>query len=164
MICLVGGANTTDRLSVTITDRLSAFDEDPLTSDDATEYRSIVGGPDISYAVNRVCQYLCAHRTSYWTAVKQFYATSVLLTHTVCFFSLHRLLSSRVSLTRIGLGVLMIDRGPNLIDWNARKQATVSRSSAEAEYKAVANATAKIIWIQSLLRKLGVSQTQLPVL
>jgi len=40
----------------------------------------------------------------------------------------------------------------------------VSRSSTEAEYKAVANATAEIIWVQSLLRELGVSQTQPHVL
>ena len=60
-------------------DRLSALDDDPLSSDDATEYRSIVGGlqyltitrPDISYAVNRVCQYLHAPRTSHWSAVKR---------------------------------------------------------------------------------------------
>jgi histone deacetylase 1/2 len=54
--------------------------------------------------------------------------------------------------------------GPNLIAWSARKQATVSRSSTEAEYKAVANATAEIIWVQSLLRELGVSQSRPPVL
>jgi hypothetical protein len=35
--------------------------------------------------------------------------------------------------------------GSNLIAWSARKQATVSRSSSEAEYKVVANATAKLI-------------------
>ena len=50
--------------------------------------------------------------------------------------------------------------GPNLIAWNARKQATVSRSSTEAEYKTVSNATPKLIWVQSLLRELGVSQDQ----
>ena len=55
------------------TDWLSALDGALLPSDDATEYRSIVGGlqyltitrPDISYAVNRVCQYLHAPRSSH---------------------------------------------------------------------------------------------------
>jgi histone deacetylase 1/2 len=45
------------------TDRLSALAGDLLSSDDATEYRSLVGGlqyltlthPDLSYAINRVC-------------------------------------------------------------------------------------------------------------
>ena len=37
--------------------------------------------------------------------------------------------------------------GTNLVSWSARKQATVSRSSTEAEYKALANATAKVMWI-----------------
>ena len=53
------------------TDRLSALDGALLPSDDATEYRSIVGGlqyltitrPDISYAVNHVSQYLHASCT-----------------------------------------------------------------------------------------------------
>jgi hypothetical protein len=54
--------------------------------------------------------------------------------------------------------------GSNLIVWSARKQAIVSRSSTEAEYKAVANATAEIIWVQSLLRELRVSQPQPHVL
>jgi hypothetical protein len=54
--------------------------------------------------------------------------------------------------------------GPNLIAWNARKQAIVSRSSTEAEYKAIANATAELIWVQSLLIELRVYQVQPPVL
>ena len=54
--------------------------------------------------------------------------------------------------------------GPNLITWSARKQATVSHSSTEAEYKSVANVTAELIWIESLLRELGVAHPHPSVL
>jgi hypothetical protein len=40
----------------------------------------------------------------------------------------------------------------NLISWSAKKQSTVSRSNTETEYKALANAVAEIMWIQSLMR------------
>jgi hypothetical protein len=54
--------------------------------------------------------------------------------------------------------------GPNLISWSARKQAIVSRSSTEAKYKAMANATTKIIWVEALLRELKVSLHATPCL
>jgi hypothetical protein len=53
-------------------------------------------------------------------------------------------------------GALLYFFGSNLISWCARKQATVSRSSTEAEYKAMANATANIMWIHKLLDELGI--------
>ena len=40
----------------------------------------------------------------------------------------------------------------------------MSRSSTEAEYKALANATAEIIWVQSTLKELGVQSKQAPCL
>lgn len=53
---------------------------------------------------------------------------------------------------------------PNLISWSAKKQPTVSRSNTEAEYKAVAKATTKLISLQSLLKELGVFQARTPCL
>lgn len=43
-----------------------------------------------------------------------------------------------------------------MISWSARKQATVSRSSIEAEYKSIANAIVEVMWVRKLLDELGV--------
>ena len=44
--------------------------------------------------------------------------------------------------------------GGNLISWNSKKQDVVARSSAEAEYRAMALATCKLIWLKHLLQEL----------
>jgi hypothetical protein len=59
-------------------EKLSLSDGDPLTSDDATNYCSVVGAlqyltltrSDISFFVNKVCQFLHAPTTAHWSAVK----------------------------------------------------------------------------------------------
>ncbi|GJU31512.1 ribonuclease H-like domain-containing protein [Tanacetum coccineum] len=40
------------------------------------------------------------------------------------------------------------------VDWAAKRQHTLSRSSAEVEYRGVANVVAKTAWLHNLLRKL----------
>jgi hypothetical protein len=42
------------------------------------------------------------------------------------------------------------------VSWSTRKQPTISRSSMEVEYKALANAMAEIMWLQTLLVELGI--------
>jgi histone deacetylase 1/2 len=63
---------------MTSTKKLTSTDGDLLFSEDATKYHSIVGGLqyllltrlDLSFSVNKVCQYLHAPRGSHWSAVK----------------------------------------------------------------------------------------------
>nr|GEU54290.1 NBS-containing resistance-like protein [Tanacetum cinerariifolium] len=44
--------------------------------------------------------------------------------------------------------------GENLLSWSAKRQHTLSCSSAEAEYQDVANVVAETAWLRNLLRKL----------
>jgi hypothetical protein len=44
--------------------------------------------------------------------------------------------------------------GTNLVSWAAKRQPVVSRSSAEAEYRAVANGVAEASWLRQLLHEL----------
>jgi uncharacterized protein YbaR (Trm112 family) len=50
-----------------------------------------------------------------------------------------------------GYAVFLSD---NLVSWSLKRQNTVSRSSAEAEYRAVANAIAEASWFRQLLSEL----------
>ncbi|XP_074300473.1 uncharacterized protein LOC141631744 [Silene latifolia] len=61
-----------------------------------------------------------------------------------------------LSLTRRSLTAYFVFVGGSPILWKTKKQATVSRSSAEAEYRAMASATCEILWLKGLLRSLGV--------
>ncbi|KAM2882470.1 hypothetical protein COP2_015447 [Malus domestica] len=45
--------------------------------------------------------------------------------------------------------------GGNLVTWKSKKQTVVARSSAEAEYRAMAATASELIWLKSLLLDLG---------
>ena len=46
------------------------------------------------------------------------------------------------------------------ISWKTKKQTTVSRSSAEAEYQSMAAITSELVWLKALLTSLGVFHMQ----
>ena len=45
--------------------------------------------------------------------------------------------------------------GDNLVSWSAKRQPTVSRSSAQVEYKGVTNVVAEACWLHNLLLEMG---------
>ena len=49
--------------------------------------------------------------------------------------------------------------GKNLISWTSKKHPTIAQSSTESEYRDLANSTVEIMWLQSLLSKLGFSSS-----
>jgi hypothetical protein len=50
--------------------------------------------------------------------------------------------------TRCSTSRYRVYLGPSLISWSSKRQPTVSRSSAEAEYRAVANAIIECSWLR----------------
>jgi histone deacetylase 1/2 len=143
--------------------------------------RSVVGAlqyltltrPDIAFSLNKVCQFLQTPTEVHWTAVK---CILRYLKHTSS-LGLHIQKSSSLLLSgfadtdwagcpddRRSIGGHVVFLGGNLVAWSSWKQPTVSRLSTEVEYKSVANTTAEFMWIQGLLRELGVFLGRAPCL
>ncbi len=49
--------------------------------------------------------------------------------------------------------------GGNIVSWRSKKQNVVSRSSAESEYRAMAQSTCEIMWIHYLLTEVGLKSS-----
>ncbi|KAL6277717.1 hypothetical protein ACE6H2_021318 [Prunus campanulata] len=45
--------------------------------------------------------------------------------------------------------------GGNLVTWRSKKQKVVSRSSAEAEYRAMAQGICELLWVKNVMKELG---------
>ncbi|XP_019197693.1 PREDICTED: uncharacterized protein LOC109191488 [Ipomoea nil] len=140
--------------------------------DNPTQYRQIVGAlqyltitrPDLSYAVNRLCQFMQAPIDDHWALLKQV-LRYVKGTHDYGLrlsasssSDIHAFLDSDWAgcpVDRKSTSGYAVFLGTNLISWLSRKQRTVARSLTEAEYKGLADVAAEVTWVVSLLRELG---------
>ena len=48
--------------------------------------------------------------------------------------------------------------GTSLVSWHSKKQDVVSRSNTEAEYRALADTTCKLVWLRTLLADMDAPQ------
>ena len=151
--------------------KLSSSTGQPVT--DPTFYRSIVGAlqyltltrPDITYAVQQACLHMHDPRDVHWTLVKRI----LRYVRGTVGQGLQLRRSSSPTLVaysdaewagwpdmRRSTSGFCVFLGDSLVSWSSKRQATISRSSAEAEYRGVANAAAECCWLRHLLDELHV--------
>ncbi|KAL2232808.1 UNVERIFIED_CONTAM: Retrovirus-related Pol polyprotein from transposon RE1 [Sesamum indicum] len=157
--------------------RLQSTLDDPLPKPNS--YRRLVGRllylgytrPDISHSVQQLSQFLTHPCESHWQAALHvvrylkscpskglFFPSQSSLTLTAyCDADWATCPDSRRSLT--GFCIFL---GPALISWKTKKQCTVSRSTAEAEYRSLAATVCELRWISYIMTDLGMS-TSFPI-
>ncbi|GJX43593.1 ribonuclease H-like domain-containing protein [Tanacetum coccineum] len=138
---------------------------------DPTLYRNLAGGlqyliftrPNLSYVIQQVCLYMPDLREPYFATLKRIFR----YVRGTVDFGLQLYASATTSLvgytdadwagcpsTRRSTSGYYVFLGDNLLSWAAKRQHTLSRSSAEAEYRGVANVVAETTWLRNLLREL----------
>ena len=163
-----------------MTPGLQLWKDDSEPFEDPERYRRLVGKlnyltvtrPDIAYPVSVVSQFMSSPTVKHWEALEQILSylkgapgRGLLYgnnghTDIECFSDADWAGSKADRRSVTGYCVFV---GGNLISWKSKKQNVVSRSSAESEYRAMAQATCEVVWIQQLLRELGL-KTSLPAM
>uniref|UniRef100_A0A3Q7JAK1 Reverse transcriptase Ty1/copia-type domain-containing protein n=1 Tax=Solanum lycopersicum TaxID=4081 RepID=A0A3Q7JAK1_SOLLC len=160
-------------------DDMNGLNKEDKLLEDATMYRRLVGKllylnvtrPDIAFATQTLSQFLHQPKQSHLNAalkvvryIKNQAGQGVLLSSksskqlkVYCDADWEACLHTRRSVSGF-----MVKTGESLISWKSKKQATVSRSSAEVEYRSMASAIAEITWIVKLFKELG-AKIQTPV-
>ncbi|KAK4410398.1 Retrovirus-related Pol polyprotein from transposon RE2 [Sesamum angolense] len=139
-------------------------------------YRRLIGRllylgfsrPDISFAVQQLSQYIQHPRQPHWDAALYLVRYLKGSSRLGLFFPVGSsfqlsaysdsdwasCVDSRRSLT--GYCIFL---GDSLVSWKTKKQPTVSRSSAEAEYRSMGTTVCELLWISYLLHEFSISVT-----
>lgn len=158
--------------------KLTLQSGNPIT--DPRDFRMIVGSlqylsitrPDIAYSVNRLSQFMHCPTEDHLQAAKRVlrYLAGT-LSHGILLrkntpLSLHAYSDADCAGDvddYISTNAFILYLGSTPIAWSSKKQTSVTRSSTEAEYRAVAYTAAEMKWVCSLLTELGVTLTHPPV-
>ena len=140
---------------------------------DKERYQRLVGRliylahtrPDVSYAVGVVSQFMHDPHTSHLDAVYRILRYLKSAPGKGILFSNHGHLRLEAFTDADWAGSVDDRRstsgyctllGGNLVTWRSKKQSVVARSSAEAEYRAMAHGVCELLWLQTFLRDLGI--------
>lgn len=149
--------------------------------EDPSEYHMVVGSlqylaftrPSISYAVNRLSQFIHHPTTTHWQAAKRVlrYLAGT-MTHGIYLQAantptLHAFSDADWagdSDDYVSTNAYVIYLGKHVISCSSKKQKGVARSSTEAEYRAIANAEAELRRVCNLLTELQIRIPETPVI
>ena len=163
-------------LSLPVDTNIKLSEKEGALLDNPTLYRKFVGKllyltvsrPDISYVVHLLSQFVHAPRIPHLTAIQRvlrylkgtafqgiFYpANSSLQLEAYCDSDWGSCFDTSRSTT--GMCLLL---GSSLVNWFSRKQSVVSKSTAEAELRALADTSCELSWMTLLLSELQCSQS-----
>lgn len=144
---------------------------------DPSQYRRLIGRliyltithPGLCYSVHILSQFMHDLQVPHWDAAIRVvrylktYPAHGLLFRSTSSLSLHGYCDAdwaACPLTRRSLTAYVVYLGDTPISWKTKKQPTVSRSSAEAEYRALAVLVCELKWLASLFRSLGITISQ----
>ncbi|KAI3753423.1 hypothetical protein L2E82_25475 [Cichorium intybus] len=159
-------------LDVNVTVSSSGSNDKDDLLENITEYQKLVGKliyltntrPDISFTVQTLSQFMHAPRKSHLKVAIRVLRYLKLCPGKGVLVSKSNELSltawadsdwakcvnSRRSITGYCLFL-----GNSLVSWKSKKQSTVSRSSTESEYRALATVTCEVLWLLKLMKDLG---------
>ncbi|XP_070007278.1 uncharacterized mitochondrial protein AtMg00810-like [Nicotiana sylvestris] len=139
--------------------------------EDRSSYQRLIGRPlyltmtrpDIAFVVQVLSQYMHAHKDSHMDAAMRV----VRYIKGIAGLGLFMLADGSTELsafcdsdwgacveTRKSVTGYMVKFGQALVSWKSKKQSTVSRSSAEAEFRSMASTVAEITWLIGLFKEL----------
>ncbi|XP_040873427.1 uncharacterized mitochondrial protein AtMg00810-like [Glycine max] len=149
--------------------RLQATSGTPLSAESSSSYRRLVGRliyltntcPDIAYAVQQLSQYMASptntHLQAAFHVLRYLKGTpgsslffAAIGTPQLRAFSDSEWAGCRDS--RRSTTGFLVYFGSSLVSWQSKKQSTVSRSSSEVEYRALASTTCELQWLTYILQ------------
>uniref|UniRef100_A0A3Q7IW65 CCHC-type domain-containing protein n=1 Tax=Solanum lycopersicum TaxID=4081 RepID=A0A3Q7IW65_SOLLC len=160
-----------EKLTSVVFDQYTGGSDD-AELEDVTSYQRLIGKllcltitrPDICFSVQVLSQFLQNPKVSHWETtlrvvryIKKSPGLGVMLRRGTGVTKLTGYCDldwASCPNTRRSITGYMVKLGDSIISWKSKKQKTVSRSSAEAEYRSLAALVAELIWLAGLLNEL----------